>query len=81
MYYIALVIVIVMVALWKRDMRETKAAYLTIIGELKSERMEFDKLMEKYMVLLKEQGARPGKSDKSNKAGKRKSRAADSNVL
>ncbi|MBF0457831.1 MAG: hypothetical protein HQK99_08055 [Nitrospirae bacterium] len=62
-------------------MKETKAAYLTILGELKSERMEFDKLKEKYLVLLTEQCARPGKSDKSNKAGKRKSRTAGSNVL
>ncbi|MBF0555119.1 MAG: hypothetical protein HQK96_11290 [Nitrospirae bacterium] len=56
MYYIAWVIFVVVVALWKRELKETKAAYLTILGELKSERMEFDKLKERYMVLLNGQG-------------------------
>ncbi|WP_420264988.1 hypothetical protein [Candidatus Magnetominusculus dajiuhuensis] len=59
MYYIAWLILVVVVALWKRELKETKAAYLTILGELKSERMEFDKLKERYLILLNGQGDAP----------------------
>jgi hypothetical protein len=61
MYYIAWVVLVIAVVLWKRELRETKVAYLTILGELKGERMEFDKLREKYMVLLQGQGTKPDK--------------------
>ncbi|MBF0515717.1 MAG: hypothetical protein HQK97_01190 [Nitrospirae bacterium] len=67
MYYIAWVILIVIVAIWKRELRQTKAAYLAILGELKSERMEFDKLREKYAALLKAQMAKSDKPDKFDK--------------
>ncbi|MEO5361381.1 MAG: hypothetical protein H7843_13205 [Nitrospirota bacterium] len=72
MFYIAWVIIVIMVALWKRQLRDTRAAYINILGELKSERLEFDKLREKYMILLREQGA------KTDNSGKLKTRAASS---
>ncbi|KWT82085.1 hypothetical protein [Candidatus Magnetominusculus xianensis] len=73
MFYIAWVIVVIMVALWKRELRDARTAYINILGELKSERLEFDKLREKYMILLKEQGVRTGNT------GKLKTRAASLN--
>ncbi|MBF0320670.1 MAG: hypothetical protein HQL01_12800 [Nitrospirae bacterium] len=61
MYYIAWVILAIAVVLWKRELKETKLAYLAVLGELKNERMEFDKLKEKYMGLVNEQAAKSSK--------------------
>ncbi|MCG6552980.1 MAG: hypothetical protein L7F77_11695 [Candidatus Magnetominusculus sp. LBB02] len=79
MYYIAWLIIIMIVAVWKRELRMTKSAYIAVLGELKSERMEFDKLMEKYAHLLTDQGVAAAADASDKRPNRRKSKVNSSN--
>ncbi|MBF0565912.1 MAG: hypothetical protein HQK89_11770 [Nitrospirae bacterium] len=63
MYIIGWIILIIAIALWRRDLTGTKMAYINLIGQMKKERMEFEALKAKYEAILYKDTNNNGKKE------------------
>jgi len=53
MYYLSWALFIMILFLWRRDVKKVKESYRYILEEIRNERKELDLLREKYINLLK----------------------------
>ncbi len=52
MYYLSWILFLIVLFLWKRDIRKIKESYRYILDEMRKERKDLDTLREKYISLL-----------------------------
>ncbi|KJU81765.1 hypothetical protein MBAV_006035 [Candidatus Magnetobacterium bavaricum] len=61
MYVLGWLFLILIISLWRRDVRAARDIYLRLISEVRRERAELETLKESYMMLLpKEDGKEDG---------------------